>query len=832
MKSGIHSIRWVLFATLTIWLSLWVAPWQTPLEQLRWLRAGVSMLMFIVPGFCITQLLRSAPGNHVDYAEAVAAGFGVSVGLVGSIGLFASLVHLSFHFVYCSMFVIGGVGLLALGLRQRPITQARVDTGKLVWTLVPFIPLLAAMVVAGLPTIQTTDIHTDVLTYGWRVTEFRDSDSLGFTTDMLGKTIVLPPRLWLTAWPWSQAIIGEASGLHATELMTLYLPPIAAALSCLAVYYLGRRLGLSSPMASLGGTFQATLLMLSASAYKWGFFGGIAGPAFVVRMIEDKVVAAFVLTPIFMGAGQTFLQERQWRSLIVLILSAAGLALAHGPVFGMSCIILTLFGFIGVLTSSALKPFIMLVAILIAISLVPFSLRLPDQDAEDFPDTYAELVVSTDSFLVDRYRPLANDRFYGLDPTYVLNITYVPIAIALLLAAFQIRSSAVARYLLASMALIAVSVIPYTGWILGLALTLEQTWRVPWLTPYGLSMALLVTSVCAYLERLRMGKIRRWINRLAIPGTSLAGVVLAAVVSARLMPLSFTQNLTRQTELAAITDQLNATISAQDVVVGSNVHLNSLIPAMSAEATTIHFRGTYRTRLLGVRDAAVQASDLEVLSEANTSYEERLQIVSRYHVDYLLADSEAVWLENAPDFELVDATNQFRLYRFVSPLPTYNLLSNGGFERLNSNGAPIGWFFTGSPKMIGDEATAHSGTQAVELQGPNDGVHYRFDVESGRYLEVSIFVRNEDPRQPATGRLMVRWLDAQDSPIEILRCQFDITNTDGYQSITFVTDEIPEEAQLGALNLVAEASPFWVDDVSLVYRSSPSVAAQQECLPR
>src|SRR5688572_3304426 len=105
---------WTVLLTL-VWSFLWFSPWQVGLQGSIWLRVGVALFIFIVPGLSIYGLLMDRRGRWTDY---LTFGFVISHLLIAFAGTIGRLVHVSFGLIKDLMMLLG---LLLLLLYLLPI---------------------------------------------------------------------------------------------------------------------------------------------------------------------------------------------------------------------------------------------------------------------------------------------------------------------------------------------------------------------------------------------------------------------------------------------------------------------------------------------------------------------------------------------------------------------------------------------------------------------------------------------------------------------------------------------------------------------------------------
>ena len=109
-------VSWTVLLTFA-WSFLWFWPWQTALQNLIWLRLGIALLVFIVPGLAMYGLLTDRQGRWTDH---LTFGFVISHLIIASAGTIGRLVHVSFDLIKDLMML---VGLLLLLLYLVPIAS-------------------------------------------------------------------------------------------------------------------------------------------------------------------------------------------------------------------------------------------------------------------------------------------------------------------------------------------------------------------------------------------------------------------------------------------------------------------------------------------------------------------------------------------------------------------------------------------------------------------------------------------------------------------------------------------------------------------------------------
>ena len=78
------------------WCVLWFYPWQPLLPNFIWLRLGIALGIFMVPGICLYGFFRPSGSGWLNY---LTFGFVISHLLWALAGIFGRAFHLSFEFI-------------------------------------------------------------------------------------------------------------------------------------------------------------------------------------------------------------------------------------------------------------------------------------------------------------------------------------------------------------------------------------------------------------------------------------------------------------------------------------------------------------------------------------------------------------------------------------------------------------------------------------------------------------------------------------------------------------------------------------------------------------
>ena len=165
------------------WLLFWYWPWQTYLQSFTWLKLGIGLILFVIPGACVYGLLTGRSDFTLSH---ITFGFVISHLLIAMLGTLGRVVHLSFEAVKLLMVLTGLIFTLRYLL---PKIQAgyKIDLRSLkTKQILPILLLLLVSGMACLVVIQRV-IGDDDLTYLAYVTNWQNSIRLDFKDILFGE---------------------------------------------------------------------------------------------------------------------------------------------------------------------------------------------------------------------------------------------------------------------------------------------------------------------------------------------------------------------------------------------------------------------------------------------------------------------------------------------------------------------------------------------------------------------------------------------------------------------------------------------------------------------
>jgi hypothetical protein len=634
-----------------VWSFLWFWPWQSGLQDFIWLRLGVALLIFIIPGLSIYGLLMDRQGRWTEY---LTFGFVISHLIIAVAGMAGRLLHVSFGLIKDSMML---VGLLALLFYLLPIVSREISI-QIDWSSVGRIasawPLILISVLASLIVIQRV-LSNDDLTYLAYITNWQHSTHLDFKDLVLGADQLVHPRFWMMSVPFAQAFLANISGLPGIFLLGGYYEPFLVLLSVLCWYGLARSLYLSHQAASISAILQILFLLLLSQYVH-------PGAPFFNQLSVDKATATFILAPAFIQSEIWLLRKPTKNNIILCLLTGLSLTFMHPIALAYSACIAGLILILNINRSNFRTGFIAVIILLLM--LIPqVALRFVHTEAEGNIAYGVEEIQNPESFnnIISVWD---NTPFYGFSPT-ILAMTlpyesripffasilkwvwlFIPIC-ATIFAIQQLRQDNLAQYVFSSFLLCIIAGFPLTGWMIGYFLSPWMLERATWLFPYGLStMFFFVTLRDKTMAGRRMNALIQKLERKT--GFSGWSLITITVFSSALILLFmreqglpnlalFESKSQRYRDLARTGQFLDRHIPVQAVAIGSD-DLNDLIPGVSSKAKIMTFRTSnpanmpyYSVDIINERISAKQM----ILSRRAPS-ELRLNLLKKYNVRFLL----------------------------------------------------------------------------------------------------------------------------------------------------------------------------------------------------
>lgn len=470
-----------LLVMLVLWLFFALYSWQTWFKGFDFIRLALGMLIYLLPGI----LSFFAWSKEEEFTtRSLLFGLTISIFVTGLFGVLARVFHLNFTFIRWAYALWGAGMIVLLWLRHARIT--------LRFEKMPWWEAVLLLVVVGFAgyicTLASPPlIHDDAFTYNALLYYFQHAPAITFDfPDALNRLEIA--RFWIAYWPLVEAMISGFSGIDGLFITGTLLPPLLAGLSFLAVYTLARTLGLSRLLAGTAVLAQGFSLMRLSRQNQ-------PGNLFFQRLTEDKVTAAFVLAPILLILVIEYFEDPTNRKAFLIWIAAWAMAFTHPVQFGMACMIAGVYGLPSLFQKNVRLKYFLLIGILASVVIVPYLFRFGGGEYSQTLSFSMSDVLANDELArlgVRRVDIIEGTQFYGLSHYLTTGLPYeIGLASALVSLFFFLRNK-IARFVLASFAVLGFAMFPYTGWLVGMLTTPFQLWRLTWQVPFGLAIAFLV----------------------------------------------------------------------------------------------------------------------------------------------------------------------------------------------------------------------------------------------------------------------------------------------------------------------------------------------------
>ena len=611
------------------WFFVSLFPWQMWFESAEIPRFVFGTLLYFVPG-TLTFLYLSDDKNLSP--RVVLGGFVLSIFVTGVLGMLARLFQLNFTFINWGFSLWGAVVIFLFFLHEIKVTFRfeKITAWEIVLL---FFAAGGAIYFASFA--RPPLIHDDAFTYNALLYYYQHASALVFQFPVSLDRLEIP-RFWIAYWPLAEAMISDLSGVDGLLITGVYLPPALACLSFLGIYSLGRTLSLPRAAAGLAILAQGFSLMRLT---KWNQPGNL----FFQRLTEDKIVAAFVISLVLILLMVEYLEKPSGRKLNLVGITALAMVFTHPIQFGMTCMIIGVYGLPSLLDKNVRWKYVVLIGVLAAVVLIPYIFRFGGGEYSQTLSFSLEDVEENNEFArfgVRRIDIVEGTGFYGISRYLTRGLPYEVSLVAVALALFFFWRNKSARYVIAAFLTLGVSMFPYTGWIIGLFTTPFQLWRLTWLMPFGLAFAFLAWAVFELGQKIKL--IDQWKSWLQPAFYSAAYTVMIVLViyvrpwMAGNLPSNNLDMVDIYSNYIRVAEKMNEMdVDAPIIIGGADATINAIIPSLTLKFSPLVFR---------VQGGGAQTKVWKSLIGEGISPEDRLMKLRESNVEYLLYRGEPAWL--------------------------------------------------------------------------------------------------------------------------------------------------------------------------------------------
>jgi hypothetical protein len=687
------------------WIILWVLPWGewltyegnlflTILSDV--LRLGLAVGLFILPGIFLFILLPPQKNAYSRSLALIPIGFTFSTLLIGIVGLIGRGLGFSFESVRFIFALIGLVEILAIMNIYPGFFQQKFNLLDKIRNSIQNLPLLGALLIGNLMLFNTSLFFIDDWTYLAYLTNWQESTNLSFNEVIYGTGVTEASRFWFALYPMGQALLSELSNIPGILLLGNYLEFFLVSIAILSMYYFARKLNLSKRAASLS-VFAHIVLF----CWLVGQDQNRTGMWFFQSMAEDKVSAVFILAPVLFSFLIDYIKKPVSRNFQLLFLAGFSVSLTHPVIlFFCECIVLGLAA-IAYLTQKFSWKNLTKIILVMVIWMSPFiAIRFSGHPSIANVPYNANKAEGT--LTIERHIDVREDGLYNI-PIDVLKFVdvqigsdqnsgyqiyrFLPIVIMLgagLIGLLNIKRGYVYAYLFVSTALIVLTMIPYTAWLLGYIASARMLIRGSWFAPLGIGLVMIVKTAVEFIDEIiKKKRFVRWekITRGTYARIYLWGFAFMLMLGLgsptmveviRSIPsLASTLSFYRQL------GQVGAYISNNNLEKVAVITLNATdnyLPGVSASAKPISFRDEAKFEVeyfltLQEHDERHRDSGIIQSLEAGIPLDKRRALINKYEIRYILADTQQVETylkimnQNNPLLEIVYQTRDFTLFQ-------------------------------------------------------------------------------------------------------------------------------------------------------------------------
>ena len=633
-----------------------------------WLRIIVGLLVFILPG---AYLFILAPArDEWDLIDCIGYGFSFSVALITVLGLITRTLALHIDTVEFIWYTLAILGFAAVLYRRRRLPAIDLQLRAPVIAILAVIFILVALYAHT--SFFAADMSKDQYRHHTAVNGFLRDEPLGWAEPYYESGNSIADRMYLTYWVLAQALVVEISGVPIA--LTRYLiNSFAMVMSVVAMYVFARNLG-------HGRRTSLLYVCLGLLAYSLlAEFTGQPGSQFYYRPLLDKVVAAFALAPVAISSAWLCAKTGSVRAYFGFALSFTAAVSVHAISGGFAAAIIGLFCVIRLLTDRAKwRGSLKLLALLILLFLPTILVRLNTADTTIYNFDAMPADVGDDVYVYDAVNPFdGGNKLYAIHSNLAGATTYLLIAFALL-AIVARRLDARSQLILAYVLTIGIGLMPYTAWIYSRLVSFYHIDRVLWLMPYGYVLGFVLdTGYSALVRALPAGsRLTGWLGSERRLYLLLAVILL---VTAQRHQVSSRVDLSRdiasatsgETEMLEIAEYLDAHHDERVWIAASDEYRELILGMHWKVISLSRFspkRMSYYSNL-PVAEMRIQRESNFRLYKADVPVEEKLAIVDRYGIDYLLFPKGYAWMVDAlyqmdkQRYELVYSGETLRLVR-------------------------------------------------------------------------------------------------------------------------------------------------------------------------
>ncbi|HBY98632.1 MAG TPA: hypothetical protein DEP84_32585, partial [Chloroflexi bacterium] len=667
-------------------------PASLPIQVRSWLTFAA---LFIAPGYFLGEIIVWR--LDLDEFERLALAFPLGVVVMGVPGMVALLRHLTIqqlivNWGLMTLLIVLAWLLHGLWVRQRlPGPAEPWSPGEIVMVL-----LLAAAFVAIVPTLSLPKIDGDAYAVGSFVADALAGRPLNLTEPLFGTDLgpgvrmVFNQSLPMT-YLWSSLAAIDAISLTATASRSMI-----ALWAILATYTLGKAAGAGSRRFGLFTAAIQLLIYLAAPFLR----GDNVSLFFFERVNADKFMVPVTMLPVIFGLTIRYMREGRRDLWIAAAVATFAVSVIHPLVAAMLALALAAFGGVHLLLQPRNRPAqtraLAMAGLVAIVMVVPFIQLIMARDeaplAPSYPSslegwplgeklvpalpfvwvrtldasgplpdlahlTASQANTSTNPFLIWRFAVNMTRRrlilfdlnHYISDPSLILEPPYLLALLLLPALLWRLRSNVAAQFAVGTtLAVLLIMFSPIATPLIGSLVMPWILWRLVWVLPYALIIALVADRFLrlgarALAHRPRFASAEERVHTGALVGvTILAGLLLRPGIVTNLQNLqdraAFPSFFPTPERMLA---HLNAvTAHTGPVTVLADQALSVTIPAYVANANVVAHRAPTISEVFPAdqQDQALQRLiDQDAFFRARSLTVDSVAILRRYDVRFVIA---------------------------------------------------------------------------------------------------------------------------------------------------------------------------------------------------
>lgn len=629
-----------------------------------WLSVALAFTLFVLPGGL---LITAAQGwLPLCLPRFVSYGFATSLALISLIGILARSLHWTFDGLLLFWLCLTAASILVFVFKVR---RQRIIGGRpALETLFLILIILITLSLFAYSGMHLQPLRNDQHILNSLTLAFQDGAPLDWQEWFYDSGERISSRHYLAYWELAKALVSAISGQHILRVDFIINSLLMLVAVC-AVHTFARDLGASPRTAWL-------IVLLHLCCYAL-LLGGIRQPGaqFVWRVLEDKLVAAFVVAPLALSAAHRAYVMPSRQAYAAFFLSFLALLFAHVMMAGFVLIAIVI-GFAPRLfttstqrRSSALA--ILLMALLVFSPGIVFRLQI-DSAASAWNFGSEPIRTNRDVLTINRRNPLTGETLYAINPSAVGTLSYGLLALVVLSAAF--RRCDKRSWLLVALAMTAcVGLLPFTAWLYGRLVSVAHMMRVMWILPYGYMLYFVLVALWGRL-RARVPFPHEQLRKAALVGTAALTLLSSAHFLIVLRGMDFSLDVAAVIESRqdwiALGEFLDAQHEARVRFLSSPDRRNQVLSSSykAIALSRYHVQRMVLYSNMPVEEAQQRSYDHLRFWKDDAPLQERLAILEKNDINYLLytADYDGIVQElMAADNLAIELVMEMELFRLA-----------------------------------------------------------------------------------------------------------------------------------------------------------------------